>query len=88
MVFGSLDFDLEKSYPLFVQVEIIPCTSTLNALDIFHDMLNKKTQLGCCRKIAVFIPIKHKPTTLPLPVYALILSTIFSKNCQIYVPNR
>ena len=64
------DFDEEKSCPLFVQVEIIPCTSTRNAMDIFHDMLNRNTQSEFCREIAVFIPIVHKPTTLPLPVYA------------------
>ena len=63
-------FEEEKSCPLFVQVEIIPCTSTRNAIDIFHDMLNRNTQLEFCMKIAVFIPIVHKPTTLPLPVYA------------------
>ena len=62
-------FDKEKSCPLFVQVEIIPCTSTRNATEIFHDMLNRNTQLECCRKIPVFIPIVHKPTTLPLPAY-------------------
>ena len=89
MVFRShfqlfpVDFDEEKSCPLFMHVEIIPCTSTWNAMDIFHDMLNRNTQLEFCMKIAVFIPIVHKPTTLPLPVYAWIWSQIISKNCNI-----
>ena len=58
------NFDEEKSCPLFVQVDIIPCISTRNAMDIFHDMINRNT--GRLQ----YIPIVYKPTIFPLPVYA------------------